>query len=30
LIVKDGKVIANEFGGSQWPKILAELKKQLH
>ena len=29
LIVKDDKVIANEFGGSQWSKILAELKKQL-
>jgi len=30
LIVKDDKVIANELGGSQWPKILVELKKQLH
>jgi hypothetical protein len=29
LIVRDGKVIANEFGGGQWSKILAELKKQL-
>ena len=29
LIVRDDKVIANEFGGSQWSKILAELKKQL-
>jgi hypothetical protein len=29
LIVKDGKVIANEFGGAQWPKILAELKKEI-
>ena len=29
LIVKDGKVVANEFGGNTWVKILAELKKQL-
>ena len=29
LIVRDGKVIANEFGSSQWTKVLAELKKQL-
>src|SRR3954468_4030298 len=29
LIVRDDKVIANEFGTSQWLKILAELKKQL-
>jgi len=29
LIVRDGKVIANEFGGGQWTKVLAELKKQL-
>lgn len=29
LIVRDDKVIANEFGGNQWPKILAELGKQL-
>jgi hypothetical protein len=29
LIVRDGKVITNEFGGSQWTKVLAELKKQL-
>ena len=29
LVVRDGKIIANEFGGGQWPKILAELKKQL-
>ena len=29
LIVKDGKMIANEFGGAQWPKILADLKKQI-
>ena len=29
LIVRDGKIIANEFGGSQWTKVLAELKKQL-
>lgn len=29
LIVKDDKIIANEFGTGQWSKILAELKKQL-
>jgi hypothetical protein len=29
LVVKDGKVVANEFGVGQWSKILAELKKQL-
>ena len=29
LIVRDDKIIANEFGVGQWPKILAELKKQL-
>lgn len=29
LIVKDGKVVANEFGRSQWIKFLAELRKQL-
>ena len=29
LIVRDDKVIANEFGAGQWSKILAELKKQL-
>ena len=29
LIVRGDRVIANEFGGSQWPKVLAELKKQL-
>ena len=29
LIVRDGKVIANEFGGGQWTKVLATLKKQL-
>ena len=29
LIVKDGKVIANEFGGAQWPKVMAELKKEI-
>ena len=29
LIVKDGKVIANEFGGAQWPKIVADLKKEI-
>ena len=29
LVVRDGKIIANEVGGNQWPKILAELKTQL-
>jgi len=29
VIVRDGKVVANEFGGNQWPKILAELGRQL-
>jgi hypothetical protein len=29
LIVKDDKIIANEFSVGQWVKILAELKKQL-
>ena len=29
LIVQDDKVVANEFGGGQWSKILAELKKRL-
>jgi hypothetical protein len=29
LIVRDGKIVANEFGGGQWSRILAELKKQL-
>jgi hypothetical protein len=29
LIVKDAKVIANEFGGAQWPKVLAALKKEI-
>ena len=29
LIVKDDKIIANEFGTSRWSKFLADLKKQL-
>jgi len=29
LIVRGDKVIANEFGTTQWSKLLAELKKQL-
>lgn len=29
LIVKDDRIIANEFGTGQWSKILAELKKHL-
>jgi hypothetical protein len=29
LIVRDDKIIANEFGVDGWSKILAELKKQL-
>jgi hypothetical protein len=29
LVVRNDKVIANEFGTGQWPKILAELKKRL-
>lgn len=29
LIVKGGKVVTNEFGGGQWTKVLADLKKQL-
>lgn len=29
LIVKDGKVVANELGANRWPAILAELKKRL-
>ena len=28
LVVKDGKVIANEFGVSTWPRILEVVKKQ--
>lgn len=28
LVVKDGRVIANEFGVSTWPKILDVVKKQ--
>ncbi len=30
LIVKDDKLVANEFGVSHWPKIMAELRKQLN
>ena len=29
LIVKDGKVVANEFGSSTWAIIMADLKKLL-
>ena len=29
LIVKDGRVISNEFGGSKWLNTIAELKKLL-
>lgn len=29
LIVKDGRVVANEFGVGHWLKIMAELKRQL-
>jgi hypothetical protein len=29
LIVRNGQVIANEFGGSKWGGIMAELKKLL-
>jgi hypothetical protein len=29
LVVKDGKVVANDFGANHWSKIVAELKKQL-
>ena len=29
LIVRDGKVVSNEFGGSKWTLILADLKKML-
>jgi hypothetical protein len=29
LVVKDGKVIANEFDVGRWPKIMAEIRKQL-
>ena len=28
LVLKDGRVIANEFGVSTWPKILDVVKKQ--
>ena len=29
LIVKDGKVVSNEFGGSKWATTMADLKKLL-
>ncbi len=29
LIVRDGKVVANEFGGSGWPDIMTKLKTML-
>jgi len=29
LIVKDGKIVSNEFGASKWTVILADLKKIL-
>ena len=29
LIVRDGRVVANEFGGSKWTVIMADLKKLL-
>ena len=29
LIVKDGRVVSNEFGGSKWSITLADLKKLL-
>jgi len=29
LIVKDGRVVSNEFGGSKWLNTMAELKKLL-
>lgn len=29
LIVRDGRVVANEFGGSKWAVIMADLKKLL-
>jgi hypothetical protein len=29
LIVKDGKVVSNEFGGDRWLATLADLKKRL-
>ena len=29
LIVRDGQVVANEFGGSKWAVIMADLKKLL-
>jgi hypothetical protein len=27
LVVKDGKIVANEFGVSKWTKILGDIKK---
>lgn len=29
LIVRDGRVVANEFGGSKWANIMTELRKML-
>jgi len=29
LIVKDGKIVSNEFGGGQWTATIADLKRQL-
>lgn len=29
LIVRDGKVVSNEFGGSKWANTMADLKKVL-
>jgi hypothetical protein len=29
LIVRDGQVVANEFGGSKWAVIMADLRKLL-
>jgi hypothetical protein len=29
LIVSDGRVVANEFGGSKWETIMADLRKLL-
>ena len=29
LIVRDGKVLSNEFGTGRWAATLADLKKQL-
>ena len=29
LIVRDGQVVANEFGGSKWANIMTDLRKML-